>query len=190
MTAPAFNPEVAALAIPFDEELERAGKAERSLRFGPIAVEGEVTFIVDTVTDLRTGRELPSDAFRLKAQNPDGEQHWLVSLSFDGDHFTQHFKHETEPNAFLERLKGGLLELSKELPDKSGIAKLTLQQATKLYNAANDTLVGTYEPLYAALTNGTATLAIQVIVPEIQTEGCEPATVTLYVQPRPKISQG
>lgn len=175
-----FNPDSAVLEIPFTERYEEAADATRSVRFGPASKA--LTFNIQSVSEMATGTELPTSAFRLVDAGADGD-HRLVQLRFRGEAFTKAFQAEVQPDNFLERLKGGLLKVQEQTTD-AYLTRASVTRVVNVYNQLHQTLRGTHAPLFAALTSRT-TLAISAEVPEIIADNKEPLLVTLYVKPRP-----
>jgi|GEM_PF-6477906 hypothetical protein len=175
-----FNPDSAVLEIPFSERYEEAADTVRVVRFGPASKA--LTFNIQSVSEMATGTELPTSAFRLTDAGADGD-HRLVQLRFRGEAFTKVFREEVQPENFLERLKGGLLKVQEQTTE-AYLTRATVASVVKVYNQLHQTLRGTHAPLFAALT-GRTTLAISAEVPEILTDNKEPTLVTLYVKPRP-----
>jgi hypothetical protein len=182
MTEPHFNPETVVLEIPFTAKLQDAKSNNSFVRFGPVSVE-QVTFDIQSVSDTRTGRAYPVDAFRLNVAGPDGDQHMLVSLEFNGGTFNEGFRAETAPEAYLARLKAGLTEVLKVVSCEDDIKHASLEKVQTAYNIASEALVGAYEPLFAAFSTGTI-LAVTASVQELASEGGPLPEVTLLLQPR------
>lgn len=180
-----FNPETAIVGIPFSGDFNFRTSTPRRLRFGPTL--GPQRFHVTGVFDAATGAKYPKAFWQVEDVGENGKDHRLVAVQFLGERFMDELRKETEPSAFLSRLKEGLRQVRQETD--ACLESADLAKIVNIYDQAINVLRGTHEPLLAALATRKV-LAIQVCFHGVDEKDPKPGLVTLHIQPEPRFEEG